>query len=127
LPLSAVAGRDVVALCGIGEPDAFAAQLERLGARVRLVAHGDHHRYAPRDVEWARRQAGAGGLVVTTAKDAVKLRPLWPADGPPCWIARLAVRPLEGGDRLADLVRGVAEAARRTDNPGAAVPLSRPS
>jgi tetraacyldisaccharide-1-P 4'-kinase len=34
--------------------------------------------------------------VVTTAKDAVKLGPVWPADAPPVLVAQLAVRWVAG-------------------------------
>jgi tetraacyldisaccharide 4'-kinase len=100
-----VAGRKIVALCGIGAPDAFAAQLRALGAaRVDLIAFGDHHAFTLRDVSAARDRAGADGLVVTTEKDAVKLRGLWPAGPPECWVAALDVRIVRGDDTLARLL-----------------------
>ena len=110
------AGRNVVALCGIGAPDAFAAQLRALGAaQVDLVAFGDHHAFKPRDVSAARARAGADGLVVTTEKDAVKLRGLWPSGPPECWVAALDVRIVRGDDTLARLLDEIA-GARRTLN-----------
>ncbi|TVS12307.1 MAG: tetraacyldisaccharide 4'-kinase [Wenzhouxiangella sp.] len=65
-----LAGRQVSAVCGIGNPDQFAAQLGRLGMRVELFAFPDHHVYRAGDLD------GIPGPVVTTAKDAVKLRTL---------------------------------------------------
>jgi len=104
-----IAGRSVTAVCGIGAPEAFTAQLEKLGAaRVDLVAFGDHHAYTPGDIAAVRRRAG--GLVVTTGKDAVKLRDLWPAGPPECWVAHLVSKVESGADVLARLVEDVAAA-----------------
>jgi tetraacyldisaccharide 4'-kinase len=64
------------AFCGIGNPDAFFADLERWG--VPLAGHRafrDHHRYTPREIaalERAAKAAGANALV-TTEKDARNL------------------------------------------------------
>ena len=104
-------GRVVVALCGIGEPEAFRAQLERLGARVRLHAYGDHHAYRPAEVAEALAAAGPAGTVVTTAKDAARLRPLWPAAAPACLVAELAVRVTYGEEDLARLLDRIGRAA----------------
>ncbi|MBI4542635.1 MAG: tetraacyldisaccharide 4'-kinase [Gemmatimonadetes bacterium] len=117
---AAVAGRSVVAVCGIGAPELFAAQLGRLGARVRLLAFGDHHDYRSSDVQAARSLAGEGGLVVTTAKDAVKLAPLWLDAAPSCWVATLVARMTAGGEMLSRLLDRVATAARSTPRPGEA-------
>lgn len=114
-------GRDVVAVCGIGEPALFGSQLERLGARVRLVAFGDHHRYLASDVTAATAVAGPDGVVVTTAKDAVKLRPVWPELAPTCLVAELEVRVTCGADALARLLDRLGRAAHPQPNPVAAV------
>ncbi len=98
-----LAGQDVVAVCGVGAPERFGAQLEHLGARVRLLDFGDHHAYRRGDVK-AIVAAAAGALVVTTAKDAVKLRTLWPAEGPECLVAELEVRVTHGATELARLL-----------------------
>jgi tetraacyldisaccharide 4'-kinase len=92
-PVATLQRRTVVALSGIGAPDAFASQLRSLGAgRVRALAFGDHHGYTAADVAAAQAAAGDDGVVVTTGKDAVKLRRLWPRAGPPCLVALLEVR-----------------------------------
>jgi len=74
-----LAGRRVFAVCGIGNPQAFVAHLEDLGAAVvgtRFLA--DHA--APTAEAWdaLRAEAWAAGaeLLVTTRKDAVKLERL---------------------------------------------------
>lgn len=112
-PLAAtwLAGREVVALCGIGEPGPFRTQLERLGARVRLHAYGDHHAFGPGDVAAAVAAAGPAGTVVTTAKDAVRLREAWPPAAPACLVAELAVRVTYGAEDLARLLDRIGRAA----------------
>lgn len=115
----ALAGRQVVALCGIGAPERFGAQLEALGARVRLFAFGDHHEYAASELAAAAQAAGPDGLVVTTAKDAVKLRGLYRAQAPACVVAELEVRVTYGE---ADLGRLLDRAARPQPKPETAVP-----
>jgi len=122
-PLAAgwLCGRDVVAVCGIGEPGLFRSQLESLGARVRLSAFGDHHRYVPSDLAAAVAAAGPDGVVVTTAKDAVRLRPVWPEKAPACLIAELEVRVTYGEDALARLLDRLGRAAHPRSNPVAAV------
>ncbi len=114
-------GRTVVALCGIGVPEAFAAQLAACGpARLALRAFGDHHAYTAADVAAARAAAGPDGLVVTTGKDAVKLLRLWPAGPPDCRVASLAVRPLDADGILTRALDRVAGARRNPQT--AAVP-----
>lgn len=75
-------GRRIFAVCGIGNPHAFVAHLEALGAAIvgrRFLA--DHA--APSEDDWndLRKEAWAAGaeVVVTTRKDAVKCVSL-PAD-----------------------------------------------
>lgn len=112
-PTEMLRGREVVALCGIGAPGTFASQLRDLGAeRVGLLAFGDHHAYAARDVAAALATAGPGGVVVTTAKDAVKLRRLWPETAPPCWVVALGVRVADPTGYLARVLDTVAGARR---------------
>jgi tetraacyldisaccharide 4'-kinase len=122
-----VAGREVVAVCGIGEPELFAAQLRLAGATVRLLAYGDHHPYSADDVAAIIEGTGRAALVVTTAKDAVKLRRLWPEDGPRCLVAELTVRITGGAEVLGAVLDRVATAARATPTPAAGAPPARTS
>ncbi|MCG3126424.1 MAG: Tetraacyldisaccharide 4'-kinase [Phycisphaerae bacterium] len=74
-PLDALAGRRVVPLCGIGNPESFLATLRGLGAEPCAVqVFPDHHAYRP--AELARVSAAAAAAhadIVTTRKDWVKL------------------------------------------------------
>lgn len=114
LPVGALAGREVVVVCGIGAPELFRAQLEDVGATVRLLAFGDHHTYAASDLAAAIALAGPDGLLVTTAKDAVKLRGVHRAERPACLVAELEVRVTHGKE---DLWRLLDRVARPRSNP----------
>jgi len=85
-PLQQLVGQRVVGFCGLGRPAAFEATLTSLGAEViDFVAFGDHHSYNQADIDTLLQRArrAEGGLLVTTAKDYVKLRDLrWPDDPP---------------------------------------------
>ncbi len=83
-----LAGRPVacdaplMAASGVAHPAGFHRALAHLGAPVvQTMVFADHHRYGARDVHKLRcamARCGAKALVVT-AKDAVKLRELWPS------------------------------------------------
>jgi tetraacyldisaccharide 4'-kinase len=120
LPLEVLRHRDVLVVAGIGEPDLVAAQLQRLEARIKLVALDDHHVYD--ELEAARLAAAVppGGMAVTTAKDAVKLASLWPGGDPVLFVAALRVAVDAGAEALEVLLGRVATAARSPRNPGAA-------
>lgn len=75
----------VAAVSAIARPQRFHDDLARHGCTVDAVrAFPDHHRYTDHDVAML---LALSAPVVTTAKDAVKLAPLWPRDRP-LWIAR---------------------------------------
>ena len=67
------------AFCAIGNPQSFFAHLRGDGHTLNLTrAFADHHVYTQRDVDAIEREAEARGAkwLLTTAKDAVKLRAL---------------------------------------------------
>jgi tetraacyldisaccharide 4'-kinase len=78
MALEDLAGREVVAVSAIGNPQAFEATLVGLGAKlVDVRRYEDHHEYTRADlVDLAGSATPERRLVVTTAKDAVKLAPL---------------------------------------------------
>ena len=114
--------REVVAACGIGNPEAFRRTLEALGARVvRFDAFRDHYAYTRADLErlaQAAHDAGAKTLV-TTGKDYVKWRPL--LEGGPGTPAvdvaalEVALRITEGDDALG---RAMAAVLSKSDGQG---------
>ena len=72
----------LVAASGVAHPEAYHRALKHSQVRIaQSVVFADHHRYNDADVERLRNvvtRCEAQGLVVT-AKDAVKLRELWPS------------------------------------------------
>jgi tetraacyldisaccharide 4'-kinase len=69
----------VAAFCAIGNPEAFFNHLSRSGFDLTHTrAFTDHHAYTQLDIERLVREAKARGAeaLLTTAKDAVKLRQL---------------------------------------------------
>jgi tetraacyldisaccharide 4'-kinase len=122
--MQALRGRRVLAVCGIGEPEAFLAQLAEGGATVRALVFDDHHAYDGADLRRiAPAAVGAGAdFVVTTAKDAVKLHGRWPREAPPCLVAVLGVQIISGAERLGALLDRVATARRGTLRQAASAP-----
>ena len=69
-------GKRILAVCGIGNPDAFVSTLTRCSvADVELLAFPDHHVYTETDKQQinAAFQTAAADLIVTTQKDEQKL------------------------------------------------------
>jgi tetraacyldisaccharide 4'-kinase len=111
-PLTDIREARVVAVAGVGEPDAFVAQLAAAGARVALARYPDHHAYTAADAAALAATSADGARVVTTLKDAVKLGPLWPRDAVPLWYVSQRVTVERGAEALATHLDGVAAAAR---------------
>jgi tetraacyldisaccharide 4'-kinase len=93
LPPSELAGRRVLAFAGVGRPRAFVEILQSLGAEI--VAERwfpDHYRYTGGEIEGLGNMAGRlGAVLVTTAKDSVKL-----PSGAPAWVLEVEMIP-DGG------------------------------
>ena len=67
VPASALAGKKLHAVAGIGNPKRFFDHLARLGLATVNHAFPDHHAYAPSDLEFGDCEA-----LLMTGKDAVK-------------------------------------------------------
>ncbi len=79
--LDALQGAEVLALCGIARPASFLSVLGSLGAVVKEQAvFPDHYEYTGRDLANLFRTAADHriGMIVTTEKDAVRLKRLRP-------------------------------------------------
>ena len=75
-PLDLLKGQRILAVCGIGNPEAFAGTLRRFEPKaVELLAFPDHHRYSSADINdiSARACEVRADIVVTTEKDSQKL------------------------------------------------------
>jgi len=83
---------DAAAFCGIGNPQSFFAQLKREGYQLcHTRAFPDHHYYTQEEINTLTSQSTARGArsLLTTAKDAVKLRSL--GIDMPCYIVDMAI------------------------------------
>ena len=76
-PLTRLRKQEVTLLCGIGDPDSFADQMRRVGAKVaQQWRFPDHHPYTLAELRSIERTR-AGRPVVTTFKDFPRLPPGW--------------------------------------------------
>jgi tetraacyldisaccharide 4'-kinase len=76
LPLDALQERPLTLVCGVARPQRFLHSVDALGYTVAEThTFPDHHAYTPDDMRML-----AGRTVLTTLKDAVKLRGRLPAD-----------------------------------------------
>jgi len=106
-PVESLQGRRTVAFAGIGNPMAFERLLRQAGSDVvGKKWFADHHRYSTNDLRELRSlaQAKHTHTIITTAKDAVKLRALPEAElssPQEILVAEMAVRfEADDGDRL---------------------------
>jgi len=82
-PVSDVKNCPVLCMCGIGNPESFVRSMRALGAQVKgEIFFGDHYAYKASDFSEIMGQASVSGVqrVVTTEKDAAKIKPFLPLD-----------------------------------------------
>jgi tetraacyldisaccharide 4'-kinase len=94
----------VAAFCAVGNPSSFFEHVRRSGYELALsTSFPDHHVYSQAEIDSSTRsaqQAGAAALI-TTAKDAVKLRSL--SFSFPCYVLEIEMA-IDNADDLARLV-----------------------
>lgn len=74
MPLESLEGQGVAALCGIGQPEAFASTLRGLGADVHtVVSFADHKEYTSGFLSQELSKLDRSLIPVVTEKDAVKI------------------------------------------------------
>ena len=113
-------GRRLLAAAGVADPHSFAAQLEERSGRsgaVQLVTYQDHHPFSDADVAALLNAAATADYVVVTEKDAVKLRPRWPADAREPLVATLGVRWERGQDAFEALLSRLLTGTRSSTDP----------
>jgi len=94
----------VAAFCAVGNPGSFFDSLKH--EVVLQKAFPDHHRYSQPEIDSlidVARNAGANSLI-TTAKDAVKLRAL--SFSLPCYVVEIELR-IENAEELIRLIKSV--------------------
>ncbi len=111
-PVAAWRGKRVLAVSGIGDPEAFSAQLRALGVAPVALSFPDHHAYGARSVERIEQSMKGMDAVVCTLKDAVKLAPLWSSSNVPLWYLSQSVIPRDGIDALNAAVQTMLSARR---------------
>lgn len=123
--IDALRGQRVLAVSGIGAPDAFLAQLRAAGAQVEGASFGDHHAYTAHDVQDLVARAAAVDRIVCTLKDAVKLGPQWPAQAPRLWYLSQSVVIETGASNVEAVLNRLASPAA-SPTPASAGPESSP-
>jgi tetraacyldisaccharide 4'-kinase len=109
---SELEGVPVAAFCAVGNPRAYFEHLRRDGFELRHTrAFADHHAYTAADADAVSREAARRGAraLLTTAKDAVKLRGLGFAL--PCYVVETRLE-FDEEARLLGLLRVAVSATR---------------
>ncbi|HEX6317200.1 MAG TPA: tetraacyldisaccharide 4'-kinase [Gemmatimonadaceae bacterium] len=119
-PLSVLRETRVLVAAGIGDPAALAAQLRQAGADVTMRSFSDHHVYESSDIANLVRDAHTVDHVVSTLKDAVKLAPRWPREGPPLWYVSLRCRIDAGQAEVYAMLDRILAARLNSNSTGAA-------
>ena len=83
--LDAMREQRVLAIAGIGDPDAFFKQLTPCVRELKQVPYRDHYAFSGEDAQYVADCAAGFDTVVCTLKDAVKLGPIWPRQAPDLW------------------------------------------
>jgi len=96
----------IAAFCAVGNPGSFFENLRRLGYEIALQrSFPDHHVYSQSEIDSLVKDAGTSTLI-TTAKDAVKLRAL--AFAAPCYVMEIEIA-IENAEEFTRLIVGTAE------------------
>jgi tetraacyldisaccharide 4'-kinase len=107
-----IAGRRVLTLAGLGNPQSFERLVSDSGVTIaQSIRVRDHHRYTPADVARVTAAARAAGadFIVTTRKDWVKLHAMWPAGEPPLVRVDLRLDWQTGADLVMEWLRRALE------------------
>ena len=103
----ALAGKRILAVCGIADPNAFVTTLMRCSTEsVELLAYPDHHIYTEADLERMDTafQAAQADLIVTTQKDESKLAAFVLDRQLPIFVLEVALVITEGVEKLTEVL-----------------------
>ncbi len=104
-PFDSFKNKKILSFCGIGNPDYFEYLLKTSGAKVIVnYSYGDHHDYSEKDIGEIIHLAklNDAAAIVTTEKDAVKLKPflnLFPKQCPLVSL-KIKIKILQGQDEF---------------------------
>jgi tetraacyldisaccharide 4'-kinase len=104
-PAAASPPQLAAAFCGVGNSESFFDQLRRAGHELTFTrAFPDHYQYKQSDVDALVREAKAKGVasLITTAKDAIKVRSLHLSI--PCYVLEIIIV-IEDEERFIKLIR----------------------
>ena len=107
-PATLSAPARVAAFCAVGNPSSF---FERVRSSGYELAQGtsfpDHHSYSQAEIDSISRSAQEAGAqaLITTAKDAVKLRPL--SFSMPCYVLEIEIS-IDNNEELTRMIIGAA-------------------
>ena len=111
ITLKELKGKKIFAFCAIGNPEAFLATVDKLGAGlVGSGVYNDHHHYSDSDITYLHSEAESlkADLMLTTQKDWVKIGTLEPSIGPcpaiPLAYLEIELKLLSGEDGLKQLI-----------------------
>ena len=102
-------GKRILAVCGIGNPDAFVATLMHCAvANVELLAFPDHYVYTETDKQqiYTAFQETAADLIVTTQKDEQKLARFVDNWNLPIVVLAVGLVITEGDEKFKDVLLG---------------------
>ncbi len=117
LPPGGLDGKKAVALSGIGSPWLFEKTLSARGITVLASCRfPDHHPYTRKDVEAVSEKARRLGAdcVITTLKDAVRLKAAGPGPDEDIFAMKVRLCPLKGGAELDRLLSACFSGASRS-------------
>ena len=120
IDLNQLSGSRVLAIAGIADARSFFGQLEGTGAIVDQRRFADHYPYTPADIASILADFDGHKYIITTLKDAVKLRLLWPAKAPPLWYVSQAVEVTDGLSAI-DSALSTLRSKVRLDHPPAEI------
>ncbi|WP_372368273.1 tetraacyldisaccharide 4'-kinase [Candidatus Uabimicrobium sp. HlEnr_7] len=96
-------GKRALLFCGIGNPQSFYYLVENLGIEVvELKIFDDHYQYNAEDIADICSAAREVDMIITTSKDAVKIRE-HDLEGP-LWILEITIDVIKGKEQLMKLV-----------------------
>lgn len=106
--VEALAGKNVLAFCGIGNPEGFRRTLTDAGITIAddaMVTFADHHHYTEAEFSTLVQRATSQGAkaLITTQKDLVKLDPTWES-ALPVWALVIGAEVMAGREELESIL-----------------------